>query len=108
MVLRLMWTANWSPPSRGRGLKSTEDLTVYVVIQSPPSRGRGLKFLGLVLSPLFIPVAPLAGAWIEIRFHIFYYLENLQSPPSRGRGLKFPIHHNGVRAVGRPPRGGVD
>ena len=54
---------------------------------SLPSRERGLKFLKelSIISRLW--VAPLAGAWIEIR-QIRSYPRPLSSLPSRERGLK--------------------
>ena len=33
---------------------------------SLPSRERGLKYILILQMPTFLPVAPLAGAWIEI------------------------------------------
>ena len=35
-------------------------------MQSLPSRERGLKFPQKIRPQLYVPVAPLAGAWIEI------------------------------------------
>ena len=35
-------------------------------MQSLPSRERGLKFTGELTRKLYSPVAPLAGAWVEI------------------------------------------
>ena len=78
-----------SLPSRERGLKLPDPHNIDQVIQSLPSRERGLKFHKLryrviiVLSlpsrerglklweedekMYTVPVAPLAGAWIEIQ-----------------------------------------
>ena len=39
-------------------------------------------------------VAPLAGAWIEIK-KLVQYIDNSESLPSRERGLKYLIWKNG-------------
>ena len=55
-----------SHPSRVRGLKSDDPKYTDTVPESHPSRVRGLKFLIFPISYPLTPVAPLAGAWIEI------------------------------------------
>ena len=68
-VHRLKITAEWSLPSRERGLKLNK---------------RKLDF------PVFY-VAPLAGAWVEIPSKVFEELGGYTSLPSRERGLKLDI-----------------
>ena len=49
-------------------LKIAQD--IWAVLQSLPSRERGLKFAPLDYQYIFLPVAPLAGARIEIHWKI--------------------------------------
>ena len=75
-----------SPSSRGRGLKSQNELELsQVVATSPSSRGRGLKFLFLEL-----------------------YNLKFASPSSRGRGLKSKSPALSGIMAGRPLHEGVD
>ena len=55
-----------SLPSRERGLKSVISNGNYIDPKSLPSRERGLKYGMAVISLWIDPVAPLAGAWVEI------------------------------------------
>ena len=55
-----------SHPSRVRGLKFAFMLDLSHTTWSHPSRVRGLKLSLKRRRSLFYPVAPLAGAWIEI------------------------------------------
>ena len=55
-----------SLPSRERGLKLHQQVNVCLFIASLPSRERGLKSFPTITPRELIPVAPLAGAWIEI------------------------------------------
>ena len=55
-----------SLPSRERGLKSSGTCTSRPVPASLPSRERGLKCSGTIWIGYPDPVAPFAGAWIEI------------------------------------------
>ena len=56
-----------SLPSRERGLKYCDDITNGEQTVSLPSRERGLKFVFSGIIPTIETVAPLAGAWIEIK-----------------------------------------
>ncbi len=56
-----------SLPSRERGLKSVLQQRHYLKDGSLPSRERGLKFDMATHNGVTKAVAPLAGAWIEIR-----------------------------------------
>ena len=76
-----------SLPSRERGLKCLNLRRCYCRILSLPSRERGLKCFCVNVVAEIRYVAPLAGAWIEIRTNS---TKNSKSPslPSRERGLK--------------------
>ena len=56
-----------SHPSRVRGLKYEGVRGVCEDGGSHPSRVRGLKFILISFAGHLCPVAPLAGAWIEIK-----------------------------------------
>ena len=56
-----------SLPSRERGLKLSDGAETKQRIRSLPSRERGLKYYEDGTIHEVEPVAPLAGAWIEIR-----------------------------------------
>ena len=58
-------------------------------ISSHPSRVRGLKSWFITPMRYWFPVAPFAGAWIEIVICIKPPLLRSMSHPSRVRGLKF-------------------
>ena len=97
---------------------------------SLPSRERGLKFLTASQMSFASPVAPLAGAWIEIMDAIDQIHQLGKSLPSRERGLKYcdditngeqtvslPSRERGLKLMenveeiqqwGRSPRGSVD
>ena len=64
-------------------------------VMSLPLRERGLKSAAVlpVLRPA--PVAPLAGAWIEIGFRCGSRCEK-RSLPLRERGLKSELHKDGA------------
>ncbi len=55
-----------SLPSWERGLKSCLDLNKGSGITSLPSWERGLKYYMRLCIRLYLRVAPLVGAWIEI------------------------------------------
>ena len=55
-----------SLPTRERGLKSIHFTLSPLARSSLPTRERGLKSLPAVLADNILPVAPYAGAWIEI------------------------------------------
>ena len=61
---------------------------IYACFPSLPSRERGLKFQNDHLFHFRFPVAPFAGAWIEI-FRCFSDAPVFLSLPSRERGLKW-------------------
>ena len=79
-----------SLPSRERGLKYTIDKLCLRVKASLPSRERGLKLKMPYGSLRICPVAPLAGARIEI-LSMHSHLPDIESLPSRERGLKYTI-----------------
>ncbi len=123
--------ARTSLPSRERGLKFWLFFEQAVAKMSLPSRERGLKFIYIYSYIGQAPVAPLAGAWIEITKETYFvvirnvaplagaWIEIAFSPaafntfipslPSRERGLKFSnsLISSGVNP-GRSPRGSVD
>ena len=76
-----------SPPSRRRGLKSSNARYNGGIDASPPSRRRGLKCFKNCKIPKVEKVASLAEAWIEIRLASLFLFRRM-SPPSRRRGLK--------------------
>ena len=57
---------NWSPSSRGRGLKLRIWYRIDVISVSPSSRGRGLKYCVVLNFADVINVALFTRAWIEI------------------------------------------
>ena len=88
-----------------------------------------MKCLQQVSAVSGLPVAPLAGAWIEIVIIISYYMRFVVAPlagawieiprleyltlswrslPSRERGLKFPLLQLPDPLLRRSPRGSVD
>ena len=77
----------WSLPSRGRGLKFFLFWQKQRYCLSLPSRGRGLKshYNGFVAVEII--VAPLAGAWIEIKLRLPNFFDT-EVAPLAGRGLK--------------------
>ena len=56
-----------SHPSRVRGLKLDVGLGVAIDHESHPSRVRGLKYIVRGRERSGVAVAPLAGAWVEMR-----------------------------------------
>ena len=66
-----------------------------------------MKYFGGAAVVQWMHVAPLAGAWIEIKVS-GPAGRNLASLPSRGRGLKSGIVRLLVAGPRRSPRGGVD
>ena len=72
-----------SLPSRERGLKSFCFDSVTCDHLSLPSRERGLKLLFPLESSAPAPVAPFAGAWIEMIF-IYILLSRTNSRSLRG------------------------
>ena len=59
-----------------------------IILLSLPSRERGLKFCISLIIGAAPPVAPFAGAWIEISAVGFSFPPLVLSLPSRERGLK--------------------
>ena len=80
-----------SLPSRERGLKSARKNLSQPRSESLPSRERGLKSPAIVEEGFTVPVAPFAGAWIEISTNVEILYSSL-SLPSRERGLKYTLH----------------
>ena len=74
---------------------------------SLPSRERGLKSRLLGLLHRDAPVAPFAGAWIEIQTGTASYWKP-RSLPSRERGLKLHDIVQNLLLPGRSLRGSVD
>ena len=77
-----------SRPSRARGLKLAVGHYHKIEYLSRPSRARGLKLRYRCTRRGGIPVAPLAGAWLETSSSPAGMLGMLSSRPSRARGLK--------------------
>ena len=109
MYIRRIYQQRKSLPSRERGLK-------YRVSgdrrargrRSLPSRERGLKLEGLRRFLPATPVAPLAGAWIEIFFVRGVFLRGAVAPLA---GAWIEIFCNLATIIGissRSPRGSVD
>ena len=100
---------NWSLLSRERGLKLLMLVLVLLLCMSLLSRERGLKSLQCFVAPLFDFVAPLAGAWIEIKHNQSCVIAARQSLLSRERGLKYINKQKMVRYwYSRSLRGSVD
>ena len=118
-----------SLPSRERGLKFCTVSKHQRQQRSLPSRERGLKCAGCASLTLIALVAPLAGAWIEMRnencdVYIFLvaplagaWIEirplrteqlSIRSLPSRERGLKYMWENASAGELCRSPRGSVD
>ena len=118
-----------SLPSRERGLKFCTVSKHQRQQRSLPSRERGLKCAGCASLTLIALVAPLAGAWIEMRnencdVYIFLvaplagaWIEirplrteqlSIRSLPSRERGLKYVQGYAACHLIRRSPRGSVD
>ena len=76
--------------------------------KSLPSRERGLKSTKSFGIIRYNPVAPLAGAWIEIAVVGMNFNETTLSLPSRERGLKYKGLERAIKVLSRPPRGSVD
>ena len=76
-----------SLPSRERGLKSVGQDPITIFTMSLPSRERGLKSDVPDPPDTALPVAPLAGAWIEM-WNYESTEQKYGSLPSRERGLK--------------------
>ena len=74
---------------------------------SLPSRERGLKSCYEISVPRRETVAPLAGAWIEIKGEELSSNQS-KSLPSRERGLKSFCNGQGETDDRRSPRGSVD
>ena len=118
-----------SLPVRERGLKSERKNMKPQKGQSLPVRERGLKFYFQHVGALVSPVAPRAGAWIEIDGTIAK-TAGIASLPVRERGLKLrdarfrraewwslPVRERGLKCPkieilydynGRSPCGSVD
>ena len=54
-----------SPPSRGRGLKLTRNITASANINVAPFAGAWIETFQYLFVPPVNEVAPFAGAWIE-------------------------------------------
>ncbi|SPF49124.1 hypothetical protein SBF1_4320004 [Candidatus Desulfosporosinus infrequens] len=86
----------WSLPTRERGLKY-------------PTRERGLKYEKQTKTRGNNPVAPYAGAWIEISLRKNLIKLRRWSLPTRERGLKsLLLQRTYQQGYGRSLRGSVD
>ena len=106
-----------SHPMRVCGLKFAEEGYIRLRLASHPMRVRGLKY-GLGRYPSgSIPVAPHAGAWIEINAMLSPPKSSCSSHPMRVRGLKFifgdvrmkkikshPMRVRGLKLASQRPR----
>ena len=77
-----------SLPMRERGLKSYNAIFSPSLTQSLPMRERGLKYFKRDRCSQPAPVAPYAGAWIEISILRLRESNAALSLPMRERGLK--------------------
>ena len=131
MALDIIGAADWSLPSRERGLKCLYQLDKHTDLQVAPFAGAWIEIFdnpftlwnpkkvapfagawieilqikGIVIVPL---VAPFAGAWIEILYEVIEKLIDLTSLPSRERGLKYKPKTNTGNGIRRSLRGSVD
>ncbi len=89
-------------------MKYFNDLVASELPLSLLSQERGLK--SFLLSHLVVSflVAPLAGAWIEIRRARTDITKAFWSLLSQERGLKYAIYHGKRRRLGRSSRRSVD
>ena len=97
-----------SLPSRERGLKYANNLTILLNRLSLPSRERGLKLEEAQIPEPLQYVAPLAGAWIEIMLSLAYS-KTLWVAPLAGAWIE--IHETFLSVnlfTSRSPRGSVD
>ena len=81
--------------------------SVIFALMSLPSRERGLKYHAIIQILAPKPVAPLAGAWIEID-ELHPDSTRAVSLPSRERGLKFckvPVRRTGRMSLPSRERG---
>ena len=78
-----------SLPSRERGLKLHLSIIVILWLGVAPLAGAWIEIKLTVLDHARLTVAPLAGAWIEIFADYAPYTDVKLSLPSRERGLKF-------------------
>ena len=76
-----------SLPSRERGLKFADGGGDQGGDGSLPSRERGLKSVNLLPSGHSIPVAPFAGAWIEM-LRAGYSTDNVAVAPFAGAWIE--------------------
>ena len=79
-----------------------------VKLLSLPSWERGLKFNYRYMMHKWFYVAPLVGAWIEIKRFSLLRLCQIGSLPSWERGLKSVIGGAAAVVHSRSPRGSVD
>ena len=73
---------------RERGLKSPYNPSIILDVTSLPVRERGLKYTRRYCALPNRPVAPRAGAWIEV-CHVCHCRHHKGSLPVRERGLKY-------------------
>ena len=70
-----------SLPSRERGLKLSRTAVSAARIRlSLPSRERGLKCCTYLKKKIKLGVAPFAGAWIEMKFHLYDFATYCVAP----------------------------
>ena len=92
-------------------MKKAENTGNYIDISFSNKRNNVfllLLYKSYYLNLVTFAVAPLAGAWVEIRRYRRYYSSSFTSLPSRERGLKFYFYHLLIDAGDcRSPRGSV-
>ena len=85
--------SEWSPPTRGRGLKYTNGLTTNRPTNVAPYAGAWIEIIPAARAGGRAAVAPYAGAWIEMFCQVCKLVSAEASPPTRGRGLKSYMFH---------------
>ena len=82
-----------SLPSRERGLKYNQYLSVITVHNVAPFAGAWIEIDFLPKNIFELLVAPFAGAWIEITCALLLAVIGISSLPSRERGLKLFFYY---------------
>ncbi len=98
----------WSLPSRERGLKLYRRRRNTSQLRVAPFAGAWIEIEWHVGECFLQYVAPFAGAWIEILFAGGKLFVAVKSLPSRERGLKFKFVNFVSDQLGRSLRGSVD
>ena len=96
-----------SLPSRERGLKLQKANWLGDFAPVAPLAGAWIEISSSPINPADTAVAPLAGAWIEILRHEIPLVSHPPSLPSRERGLKSGSHGGFIRGHGVAPLAGA-